>query len=185
MPIRFTSGETEKDLDILIFPLPVLFFFIRSIPGPEMAGSFKSSRSLMFTRDCRIPICTYRSPLELGRELTVPFKFMVSTLTPSPIFNFFGEMVFFGPFSFLRLRFLSTLSSFSRSFVRSASSSFPTPEDWASLLIWRMVWSAVSLASRRILWASSLAFRISLSFRSSNRSSFCSRRLFNREISDL
>lgn len=75
-----------------------------------------------------------------GRELTVPFKFMVSTLTPSPIFNFFGEMVFFGPFSFLRLRFLSTLSSFSRSFVRSASSSFPTPEDWASLLIWRMVW---------------------------------------------
>ena len=62
---------------------------------------------------------------------------------------------------------------------------YTTPEDWASLLIWRMVWSAVSLASRRILWASSLAFRISLSFRSSNRSSFCSRRLFNREISDL
>lgn len=99
-----------------------------------MAGSFKSSRSLMFTRDRRIPICTYRSPLALGRELTVPFKFMVSTLTPSPIFNFFGEMVFFGPFSFLRLRFLSTLSSFSRSFVRSASSSFPTPEDWGQLI---------------------------------------------------
>ena len=43
-----------------------------------------------------MPICTYRSPLALGRELTVPFKFMEMTFTPSPIFRDLGEMVFCG-----------------------------------------------------------------------------------------
>ena len=120
-----------------------------------------------------------------GSVLTVPFKFIVRTLTPSPIFNFFGEIVFFGPLLFFRLKLLSTLSSFSRSFVLSASSSFPTPELAASLLIFRIVWSAVSFASRKIRWASSLAFFKSFSFRSSSRSSFCSIFFFKREISSL
>ena len=55
-----SSGETEKDFAILIFPLPVLFRFraAGSRPGPDTDASSKSSRSLVFTRERGIPICT-------------------------------------------------------------------------------------------------------------------------------
>lgn len=45
IPMRLTSGETEKDFAILIFPLPVLFRFraAGSRPGPDTDASSKSS----------------------------------------------------------------------------------------------------------------------------------------------
>ena len=114
----------------------------------------------------------------------MPFKFMDRTLTPSPIFSFLGEMVLLGPLV-LMASFSSVCFNLSRSFARWASSSLFKPESAESLLICRMVESAVSLASRRIRWASSLAFLRILSLRSSSRSSFWERRDFSWEISSL
>ena len=131
-----------------------------------------------------MPIWTYKSPLALGRVLTVPFRFMDSTLTPSPIFSFLGEMGWLGPFGFT-VSFSSVFFNWSLSLARSASSSLPTPELAASLLICLMVWSAVSLASRRMRWASSVAFLRILSLRSSRRSSFWVKRFFKEAISSL
>ena len=149
-----------------------------------MVASSTSSKSLILTWERRIPICTYRSPFWFGRVLTVPLMPMVRTFTVSPTRRAFGEMVFFGPLV-LMVSLESTLLSCSRSLVRSASNCLPTPLEFASLLIFLMVWSAVSFASRKIRCASSLAWRIILSLRSSNRSSFCARRDFNWETSSL
>ena len=157
------------------------------LPSPSvalMSFSFRSSKSRIFTRERRIPIWTYKSPLALGSVLTVPLRFMDSTLTPSPIFSFFGEMGWLGPLGFTA-SFSSVFFSWSLSLARSASSSLPMPELAASLLICFMVWSAVSLASRRMRWASSVAFFRILSLRSSRRSSFWVRRVFKEAISSL
>ena len=85
-----------------------------------------------------MPIWTYRSPLAFGRVLTVPFKFMESTFTPSPIFSFFGEMGWLGPLA-LTASLSSVFFSCSRSLPRWASSSLLRPESADSLLICFMV----------------------------------------------
>ena len=160
--MRLISGETAKDLDILILPLPVFCFALEE--SEAMSGaSGSSSRSLILTWDRRMPICTYNSPLAFGSVLTVPFKFKDNTRTLSPMRRDLAEMVFLGPLV-LGVSFWSAWFIFSRSFARSASSSLADPWEVPSRLIFLMAWSAVSLASLRILWASSLALRSSLSF---------------------
>ena len=162
MPIRLISGDTAKDLDILIFPLPV-FCFAVGAPETVSIESGISSRSLTLTWERRMPICTYKSPLLLGRVLTVPFKFRDNTRTLSPMRRDLAETVFFGPLV-LTASFWSAWFIFSRSLARSASSSLAEPEEVPNRLIFLIAWSAVSLASLKIRWASSLALRRSLSF---------------------
>ena len=59
-----------------------------------MDASSTISRSRILTRERRIPICTYRSPLAFGRELTVPFKFIERTRTVSPRRSFSRKRLF-------------------------------------------------------------------------------------------
>ena len=169
---------------MLLLPLP---FLRDSSPGPLTEFSCSSSRSLMFTLERRMPIWTNTFPWASGRLLTVPFKFMESTRPPSPSFRVFGLMALCGFLvSCFKERPPSTFFKLSRSFVRSASRALVSmPEEVASLLMFLMVRSAVSFASRRICCASSLALRIILSLRSSKRSSFFSRPDFRRAISAL
>ncbi len=108
----------------------------------------------MFTLERRMPIWTNTLPCASGRLLTVPFKFMESTRTPSPSFKDFGLMALCGFLvSCFKERPPSTFFKLSRSFVRSASRALVSmPEEAASLLMFLMVRSAVSFASRRICW---------------------------------
>ena len=48
------------------------------------------SRSDIFTWERRMPICTVTFPLESGRELIVPVRFMLSTFTDSPSLKSLG-----------------------------------------------------------------------------------------------
>ena len=185
MPKRLISGETEADLEILILLLPEPFF-LPSKPGPLIELSGISSRSFIFTCERRIPIWTNKLPFVSGKVLMTPFRFMDRTLTLSPIRKVLGLIALWGQLSFFRERLLSTFFRLSLNLARSVSRArVSIPEEEAILLIFLIVRSAVSLASRRIFWASSLAERINFSFRSSKRSSFCSSRAFKRPTSFL
>src|SRR5699024_12878054 len=69
----------EADLESFSFPVPVL-----DREGPVITGSSTSTRSEICTFERMIPIWTNRKPLLSGLELTVPFRFMLRTLTESP-----------------------------------------------------------------------------------------------------
>ena len=143
----------------------------------------------MLTWELRIPIRTVRFPLASGRELTVPVRFMLRTLTDSPslksdaLCSFFGFCAFIADADAVSLIFLR---SFSRSFSISAAEMFSLPNLRKSLI----VLSATSFASRRMAFAFSFASRKMRSRWSSNFSWRCfawafrsSASFFNRAIS--
>jgi len=154
IPIRLISVETDAALLIFIFPEEVPPYFFAA----GEASSSISTRSLMLTRERKIPIWTYRSPLAFGSVCTVPFKFMDSTRTESPMRSFLGTLWLTVSFFFMESAFSLALI-LSRTRLRSFSildiGACPCPY----LLKLRMVSSARSLASLRICTASSLALR--------------------------
>ena len=180
MPSSLISVEMVALLLILILPALVFLNFFSLV----FVSSIKSTKSLILTCERKIPICTKRLPLASGSVCTVPFKFMLKTLTESPIRRFFGAFVFAGALGFIAI-FFSTSFILLRSLVRSFSmvllSALTFPYFWKL----RIDSSATSFASRRILWASSFASRRIFSRLLSRRSCFSSKRFFKVSISAL
>ena len=105
-----------------------------------------------------IPAVTVNIPFLSGRVVTVAtISCMLKTLTLSPMANFFKEMVWEGPFTMVEDRASSFSLIFWCSLVLVFSPSkallFPASCRRSSFT----TWSAVSLASRKIWAASSLA----------------------------
>ena len=116
----------------------------------------------MDTWERKIPICTKRLPFASGRELTVPVRFILSTLTESPRWKSEALCSFFGFAGSIREEFCvfaSCLRMRSRSFSISAADTFSLP----NLRKFFIVSSAKSFASLTIALAFSLASRRILS----------------------
>ena len=143
------------------------------------------SRLLILVLVLKLPICIVSSPLLLGLEVITPSRFMLNTLTCVPTVKSHRLC----DLRVLAVEASGLIASFdwfffilSRSAERWCSSSLTV---MPCLFIVLMVSSAYSLASRRILAASSLAFLIILSVRSSSLSDFFLSCAFSCSISDL
>ena len=115
----------------------------------------------------------------------MPFKFMLMTLTLSPMRSFFGTLWFGTEAFFCSDIFCAALSILPRSLVRSFSISLTGAPALPYLLKLRIVSSATSLASFKILYACSFASRRILLRLESRRSCFCSSFSFKDSISAL